>query len=359
MADRPARAPIMADVARLAGVSHQTVSRVLNNHPSVAPETRRNVEVAISQLGYRRNTAARALVTKKTHTLGVVSVDTAHYGPASTLVAIETAAREANYFVNFASLPHVDRANMRDAVDHLMSANVDGLIVIAPLAAAVEALTGMRTDVPLVRVAGDESSASSNSVVVDQAAGARMATRHLLSLGHESVVHLRGPHGWLEADARVRGWRGELEAAGLPVPETPVGDWSPASGYRAGRHLATMPELTAVFSANDQMALGLISALHEAGRSVPGDVSVVGFDDIPEAGYFLPPLTTIRQDFAEVGRRCIAMLMALIAGEQDTSISAVAPTLILRASTASSGPGPVTKAERQSSQARTILTTST
>ena len=140
MTETRARAPIMADVARLAGVSHQTVSRVLNNHPSVAPETRRNVEIAITQLGYRRNTAARALVTKKTHTLGVVSVDTAHYGPTSTLIAIETAAREAGYFVNFASLPYVDRANMRDAVDHLMGANVDGLIVIAPLASAVEAL---------------------------------------------------------------------------------------------------------------------------------------------------------------------------------------------------------------------------
>ena len=359
MTDPRARAPIMADVARLAGVSHQTVSRVLNNHRSVAPETRRNVEIAISQLGYRRNTAARALVTKKTHTLGVVSVDTSHYGPASTLVAIETAAREANYFVNFASLPYVDRANMRDAVDHLMSANIDGLIVIAPLAAAVEALLGIRTDVPLVRVAGDESSGSSNSVVVDQAGGARMATRHLLSLGHKSVVHLRGPHGWLEADARVRGWRSELESAGIQVPETPVGDWSPASGYRAGLHLASMPDLTAVFSANDQMALGLISALHEAGRSVPDDISVVGFDDIPEAGYFLPPLTTIRQDFAEVGRRCIAMLMAMIAGQKDTAASAVEPTLLLRASTAPPRLDPTSPGGARSTRARTILTTST
>jgi DNA-binding LacI/PurR family transcriptional regulator len=358
MTDRPVRAPIMADVARLAGVSHQTVSRVLNNHPSVAAATRRNVEIAINQLGYRRNTAARALVTKKTHTLGVVSVDTSHYGPASTLVAIETAAREANYFVNFASLPYVDRANMRDAVDHLMSANIDGLIVIAPLAAAVEALLGIRTDVPLVRVAGDESSGSSNSVVVDQAAGARMATRHLLSLGHKSVVHLRGPHGWLEADARVRGWRSELEAAGIAVPETPVGDWSPASGYRAGLHLATMPDLTAVFSANDQMALGLVSALHEAGRTVPGDVSIVGFDDIPEAGYFLPPLTTIRQDFAEVGRRCIAMLMALIDGEEDTSTSAVEPTLLLRASTAPPRSVLAASPAAPTKQGRTILSTS-
>ena len=325
--------PVMADVARLARVSHQTVSRVLNNHPSVAPETRRNVETAINQLGYRRNTAARALVTKQTRTLGVVSVDTSHYGPASTLFSIEAAARQASYFVNFASLRHVDRANMRAAVDHLMGANVDGLIVIAPLTAAVDAMQGLRTDVPLVCVAGN-GAPSSNSVVVDQAAGARLATRHLLSLGHETVSHVRGPRDWLEADARVRGWLSELTTARVPVPEVLTGDWSPASGYRAGLALAGRPEVTAVFAANDQMALGLIRGLHEGGRAVPMDVSVVGFDDIPEAGYFLPPITTVHQDFAEVGRRCIDQLMALIAREPIAPSPPIRPTLVLRASTA-------------------------
>ena len=332
MAERR-RLPVMADVARLAGVSHQTVSRVLNHHPSVAPDTRRNVETAISQLGYRPNTAARALVTKQTRTFGVVSVDTSHYGPASTLLSIEAAAREADYFVNFVSLRSVDRENMRAAVDHLMRANVDGLIVIAPLTATVEALHGLRTDVPLVRVAGDESSAAANSVVVDQEAGARLATRHLLSMGHETVLHVRGPLEWLEADARVRGWLGELMTARVPVPEVLAGDWSPASGYRAGQLVAGRPDVTAVFAANDQMALGLIRGLHDGGRVVPDDVSVVGFDDIPEAGYFLPPLTTVRQDFAEVGRRCIARLRALIAGDAVAPTPPVQPTLVLRSST--------------------------
>lgn len=327
------RVPVMADVARLAGVSHQTVSRVLNNHPSVAPETRRDVETAISQLGYRRNTAARALVTKRSRTLGVVSVDTSHYGPASTLFSIEDAARQAGYFVNFVSLRYVDRANMRAAVDHLMGANVDGLVVIAPLTAAVDALHGLRTDVPLVRVASDDGSDSSERVLVDQAAGARLATSHLLSLGHETVVHLRGPCDWLEAEGRVDGWLSELMAARVPVPALLTGDWSPASGYRAGQTLARMPDVTAIFVANDQMALGLIRGLHEGGRSVPADVSVVGFDDIPEAGYFLPPLTTVRQDFAEVGRRCIERVMALIAGEQVATTSPIQPTLVLRSST--------------------------
>lgn len=329
-----AQLPVMADVARLAGVSHQTVSRVINNHPSVAPETRRSVETAIRQLGYRRNTAARALVTKRSRTLGVVSVDTSHYGPASTLFSIESAARQAGYFVNFVSLRYVDRPNMRAAIDHLLAANVDGLVVIAPLTAAVEALHGVHTEVPLVRVTGDEDSASPGSVVVDQVSGARLATEHLLDLGHGTVAHLRGPYGWLEADARVRGWLDALMSKQVPVPEIVAGDWSPGSGYDAGAVLAARPALTAVFAANDQMALGLIRALHDAGRAVPADVSVVGFDDIPEAGYFLPPLSTVRQDFAEVGRRCIARLIALISGEPPPPAAAVQPNLVVRGSTA-------------------------
>ena len=222
---------------------------------------------------------------------------------------------------------------MRAAVDHLMGASVDGLVVIAPLTAAVDALHGLRTDVPLVRVTSDDGSDSSERVLVDQAEGARLATRHLLSLGHETVVHLRGPVDWLEADGRVDGWLSELMAARVPVPALLTGDWSPASGYRAGQALARMPEVTAIFVANDQMALGLIRGLHEGGRAVPADVSVVGFDDIPEAGYFLPPLTTVRQDFAEVGRRCIERVMALIAGEQVATTSPIQPTLVLRSST--------------------------
>ena len=330
----PTRVPVMADVARLAGVSHQTVSRVLNGHPSVAPGTRRDVETAITQLGYRRNTAARALVTKQSRTLGVVSVDTSHYGPASTLFSIEAAARQAGYFVNFASVRYVDRANMRAAVDHLMSANVDGLIAIAPITAAVEALHGLRTDVPLVRVAGADSSAADDVVVVDQAAGAGLATSHLLGLGHETVVHVRGPEQWLEADARVRGWFDVLVRRRVRAPEVLAGDWSPASGYEAGKTLARQPDVSAVFVANDQMALGLIRGLHEGGRAVPDDVSVVGFDDIPEAGYFQPPLTTIRQDFTEVGRRCIEQVMALIAGKTNPPSAPSEPTLVVRASTA-------------------------
>ena len=317
-------------------MSHQTVSRVINDHPSVSEDTRKRVETAIVQLGYRRNTAARALVTRRTSAIGVVSVHTSQYGPAHTIFGIEEAARQAGYFVNVASLREINRAAMRAALDHLTDASVDGIVVIAPVQAAVEAVNGQRLDVPLVMVETSDRT-DDLSVVVDQVAGARMATRHLLDLGHETVFHLRGPETWVEADARARGWLAELAAARVPVPEVLTGDWSPASGYAVGRQLAERDDVTAVFAANDQMSLGLMRALHEAGRSVPGDISLVGFDDIPEAEYFHVPLTTVRQDFTEVGHRCMERLLALIEGGSAPMRAAIAPELIVRAS---SGPPP-------------------
>jgi DNA-binding LacI/PurR family transcriptional regulator len=324
-----ARRPVMADVARLAGVSHQTVSRVLNEHPSVSDDTRRRVETAIVQLGYRRNTAARALVTRRTSTLGVVSVHTTQYGPAHTVFGIEEAARRAGYFINFASLREINRAAMRAALDHLTDASVDGIVVVAPVRAAVEAVHGQRLDVPLVMVETSDRT-DDLSVVVDQVAGARMATRHLLELGHETVLHVRGPEEWVEADARARGWLAELASARAPVPDVLTGDWSPASGYAAGLEIARHPDITAVFAANDQMALGVMRALHEAGRRVPDDVSIVGFDDIPEAEFFHVPLTTVRQDFTEVGRRCIERVLALIEGRSAPTRPAIQPELVVR-----------------------------
>ena len=330
------RAPVMADVARLAGVSHQTVSRVLNAHPNVTTETRERVEQAISQLGYRRNTAARALVTRSSRTLGVISVDTSHYGPSRTLFAVENSARAAGYFVNFVSVRAVDRHHMAEAVDHLMTAGVDGLVAIVPLRSAIEALRGVSTDVPLVKVEATDR-LDDSGVVVDQRRGGRVATRHLLDLGHRTVVHIAGPTGWLEAEARVSGWRSALMDADREVLPELQGDWSPQSGYEAGKSLVgavSRGEVTAVFVANDQMALGLSFALREAGLSVPGDVSVVGFDDIPESRFFSPPLTTVRQDFAEVGRRCIATLLGRITGTPVPERQPVQPELLVRGSTA-------------------------
>ena len=323
----------MADVARLAGVSHQTVSRVLNEHPHVTADTRSRVERAIDELGYRRNTAARALVTRRSATLGVVSIGSSNYGPANTLIGIETAARADGYSVSFVSLERVDRQGMRAALDHLTSTGVDGVVVLSPTRTAVEAVQGLATDVPVVSVEGAVGDGRP-AVVIDQVLGSRVATAHLLELGHRTVHHVRGPGDWLEADARVRGWQHELQVHGAPVPQCLAGDWSAASGYEAGRRLARQDDVTAVFVANDQMALGVLRALAEAGRSVPDDISVVGFDDIPEAAYLLPPLTTVRQDFAELGRRCLRQLVALIDGEPSQVDSTIEPELVVRSSTA-------------------------
>ena len=327
------RVPVMADVAALAGVSHQTVSRVLNAHPNVTPETRARVERAITQLGYRRNTAARALVTRRSRTLGVVSASTANYGPANTLIGIERAARAADYFVSFVSLAQVDRDTMQAALDHLVGSGVDGIVVMSPTRAAVGAVDGLSAGVPVVVVDGDISERT-RGVAIDQVQGSRLATAHLLDLGHRTVHHVSGPQDWVAAEARVEGWREELRERGSVVPACLVGDWSAASGYAAGQHLAADPAVTAVFAGNDQMALGVLLALHEAGRAVPADVSVVGFDDIPEAPYLIPALTTVRQDFEELGRRCLEQLMALLENGVAPAAALIPPDLVVRASTA-------------------------
>lgn len=323
----------MSDVARLAGVSHQTVSRVLHDSPHVRMDTRDRVLAAIRQLDYRPNTMARALVTGRSRTLGVVSFDTTLYGPASTLLGIEQAAHDSGYAVTVSSLRSLNRSTVLAAIQQFRDQGVDGVAVIAPLRAGVDALRHVRSDFAVVAVEAGPN-APIPVATVDQIAGAAAATRHLLDLGHKTAWHLAGPIDWNDAEERVEGWKSALEAAGAPVPALLRGDWTPRSGYEHGQILLRIPELTAVFVANDQMALGLLRALHEAGREVPRDLSVVGFDDIPEAAYFTPPLTTVRQDFAELGRRCLHILLARIEGESGPSRVVVAPELVVRASTA-------------------------
>jgi DNA-binding LacI/PurR family transcriptional regulator len=327
------RTAVMADVARLAGVSHQTVSRVINESAHVRPETRRRVLAAMRTLDYRPNPAARALVTGRSRTLGVVSFDTTLYGPASTLFAIEQDAHAAGYFITIVSLLAMDRAGVLGAVDRLRVQGVDGILVITPQEGAAEAVANLPAAVPVVAVeAGPAGSVP--VVAVDQFAGAVSATQLLLDLGHRTVWHVAGPRDFLEAQQRVEGWRAALEAAGAQAPPVLTGDWSPRSGYEVGRRLAEDPEVTAVFVANDQMALGVLRALHERGRSIPREISVVGFDDIPEAQYFTPPLTTVRQDFGEMGRSSLRLLLDLMRNDQPPSRLTIAPELVVRRSTA-------------------------
>jgi DNA-binding LacI/PurR family transcriptional regulator len=323
----------MADVAQAIGVSHQTVSRVLNDPGSVSPETTSRVLKAIGELGYRRNRAARALATRRSQTIGVVSFDTTLYGPASTLFGIEQAAGEAGYAVTVASVKAMTEGSLREAIDRLAMHDVDGIVLIAPLRDTSTVLPVLDPDLPAVVVEGGRAPGLA-SVCVDQELGARLVTRHLLDRGAPTVWHVAGPADWIEAESRVAGWRDELAEAGAKVPAPLRGDWSPPSGYQAGRKLARRKDVGAVFVANDQMALGLLRAFHEAGLRIPEDVLVAGFDDVPEAGYYTPPLTTVRQDFAAVGRRSIELVLEQVAaGRAAARHQVVAPELVVRQST--------------------------
>ncbi|TQL03263.1 LacI family DNA-binding transcriptional regulator [Cellulomonas sp. SLBN-39] len=349
----PARPPAMSDVAALAGVSHQTVSRVLNDHPSVRPATRARVVEAIATLGYRRNLAARALVTRRTGTIGVITPATALYGPTSTLVACEQAARDAGAYVSVATLRTFSPDDVVTVVEHFLVQGVDGIVVVAPRTETLEALRSVHAPVPVV-VVSSAPQPGGRAVAVDQHAGGRMATEHLLALGHETVVHVAGPPEWFDAGDRLRGWRAALEAADRRVPPPIATGWSAADGFAVGGRLVAQGLPSAVFAANDQLALGLLRAFRVAGVRVPQDVAVVGFDDEPGTAFYDPPLTTVRQGFAELGRRAVrAVLDAGAAGPApaaapDPSAATdgsfvpglIAPELVVRESTvAGSGPG--------------------
>jgi DNA-binding LacI/PurR family transcriptional regulator len=330
-APKSPREPAMVDVARLAGVSHQTVSRVLNNHPNVRVETARRVRAAIEELGYRPNRAARALVTGRSQLLGVVGLNTRLFGPASLLTAFGQAAVTAGFAVSVASVDSLDRASITAAIERHLDQRVAGIVVIAPVESAADALDHLSTDIPLVTVDGDPER-SWAGVSVDQVEGGRLATQHLLDAGHATVWHVSGPQGWFDTAGRLRGWEQTLRAAGAEVPPAFAGDWSAESGYRAGMTLARIPEVTAVFAANDHQALGVLRALFERGRRVPEDVSVVGFDDVPEAGFFIPPLSTVRPDFAAVAQQALSQLLVEIDAQERLIEQITLPPALVRRS---------------------------
>nr|WP_169808021.1 LacI family DNA-binding transcriptional regulator [Streptomyces antibioticus] len=325
----------MADVARLAGVSSQTVSRVSNGYAGVNEETRRQVLDAMSELGYRPNSAARALKRGEFRTLGVITFSLATTGNVRTLEAIATAAAAEGYAVTLLPLSVPTQDEVRGAFSRLQELAVDAVIVIMEVHLLDAATINMP---PRVQVVVADSDAGDRYTVVDtdQAGGSRTAVEHLLGLGHHTVWHLAGPEDSYAAQRRSDAWQATLTEAGRPVPPLVRGDWSAESGYRAGLELAAQQDCTAVFTANDQMALGLLRALHEGGRRVPQDVSVIGFDDIAEASSFLPPLTTVHQDFAEVGRLCVQAVLRKLRHDGTTHGTTLVPTrLIVRESTAS------------------------
>lgn len=318
----------MAMVAARAGVSGQTVSRVVNGSSRVDPDTRARVEQAMTTLGYRPHRAARALRTGRSQTIGLVVTTLATVGNSRMLQATAEAAAERGYALTLVTAAH----GVAEAFDRLAEQEVDGAIVLNEASALVSAAqrpTGLR-----LVVVDAPTGAGFTSVHSDHAGGAAAATRRLLGLGHTTVRHLAGPADSFAAVERERGWRETLAAAGIHLPAVVRGDWSADSGYAAGRELASA---TAVFCANDQMALGLLRAVSESGRRVPEDVSVIGFDDVPEAANYRPPLTTIRQDFTALAQRAVSALVDAIEGMPEAEGAAVIPTdLLERASTAES-----------------------
>jgi DNA-binding LacI/PurR family transcriptional regulator len=332
-----ATAPVMTDVARLAGVSHQTVSRVVNDSPHVSAPTRAKVLAAMEELGYRRNGLARALARRRSGTLGVLTFDTVRYGPVSTVYSVEQAASAVGLGVSIAVVDGVDSDEVVRALDRLQDQSVEGIVALAPQRGAMQALTAELRSLPAVFVGGVFGGGDSGpdpahppAIGIDQYGGGGAATRHLLDLGHRTVHHIAGPQDWLDATWRAEGWRDTLVTEGRPVPSPVAGDWSARSGYQAMRALlAVEPELTAVFAANDQMAIGALSALDDAGRRVPEQVSVVGFDDVPEAEFLRPPLTTVRQHFTEAGRLAVAMLLDLIGPDGTGPVPGTGPATLV------------------------------
>lgn len=304
-------APRSVDVARLAGVSQKTVSRVLNDEPYVSAEVRQRVLDAAEQLGYRLNNAARALASGRTRTVGVVTLGTAGYGPASLLASVERTLRDTGYALRVVSTQEGDPAGVAGAVRSLLEQGVDGIVISEPID---EGLVYVRVNVPVLFLGAPPSFAASQVVTVGVGSHelARAATEHLLDLGHATVHHVAGPQRWYAARDRLEGWRAALRAQGRHEPPFIEGDWSAASGYAAGRELSGDGDVTAVFAGGDEMAIGVIRALTEAGRRVPEDVSVVGFDGNPVAAYITPPLTTVRQPFDVAAQEGIKLLVHAI-----------------------------------------------
>ncbi|CAM3587193.1 LacI family DNA-binding transcriptional regulator [Kibdelosporangium persicum] len=329
----------MADVAREAGVSGQTVSRVANGRTNVDDATRERVLAAMRRVGYRPNSAARALRNGRFRSIGVIMSAVPTFGNSRTLSAIAAAAVAESFSITLMPMTRPTQGEVTGAFSRLNEQAVDGVIILIERHELDESEIELPSGLPVVVI---DSSAHYTYPVVDtdQAEGAASATRHLLDLGHRTVWHIAGPPQSYAAERRRKSWQATLERAGREVPPVLTGDWSAESGYEHGLRLADEATVTAVFAANDQMALGLLRALHEKGRAVPGEVSVVGFDDMDGAAQFWPPLTTVRQSFQAVGRNAVAALLAEITGEAQATEPVSVPTeLVVRSSTA---PPPVT-----------------
>lgn len=335
MASSRRKAVTISEVAAAAGVSYQTVSRVVNDHPSVSPATRQLVQQMIGELGYRPNVFARSLVTRRSHRVGIITLGASYYGPAQTITSIETALRRDGYTLSFATLSAPTLENLGDLIKQLTLQAVDGLVLITPLIGVpVETIRRLCNSVPFVLV-DVEPDTDVPSIEIDQAHGARLATEHLLGLGHTRIAEISGPLHWWDARQRHDSYLKVLRERELSSAGSIEGTWETESGYQAVKTLLTRnAAFTALVAGNDQMALGALRGLRECGLGVPRDVSVVGFDDTPEAAFYEPPLSSVRQNFAALGRQCADLIVALIQGEGLPKREVLLPVFIGRESTA-------------------------
>jgi DNA-binding LacI/PurR family transcriptional regulator len=334
--DDGSRPASMLDVARLAGVSQKTVSRVVNREAHVSDAVRERVLAAIADLRYLPNAAAQALASQRTRRLGMVTIGTSLFGPAAILDGIESAAREAGYALTLARTVSNTLDELSTAIEKLVAQGIDGLVVSEP-GTERRASAHPSLSIPTLWLDSPSLDYPDDDIVIgpDERDAARRATEHLLSLGHRTVWHIAGNDGWSATWNRVNGWRDALERAGAPVPPLLHGDWTPRSGYDAVMSGGIAPDATAVFAANDQMAVGAVHALENSGRSVPIDVSVVGFDDDPVSEYLHAPLTTVRQPFDQVTRLGVERLIALIEGrDAEPRQQALEAELVIRRSSA-------------------------
>lgn len=319
------------DVAKLAGVSHTTVSRVLNGRQYVSEKTRSKVEKAIIQLGYRPNLHARTLVTKSSASIGVLIISDANLvGSLKILSEVSVEATKANFLTSITSFDRSSEESLKDAVFRLLDQRVAGMVVISARQEGLDELVEMTNGLPLVFCkAGPEGFPF--RISLENELAAFRATHQLLSLGHRRIVHFSGPKGLIDSDDRRRGFERAMREFGLEPVQILEGDWSADSGYQLGNDLlASGKKFTAVFSGNDKMALGLIHSLNQKSLEVPNDVSIVGFDDLEESKHYRPALTTVRQDFTEFGSRAIAMLQAQIAQEEPPVFKPLDPELVIR-----------------------------
>ena len=343
---QPERGPATSiwQVARVAGVSHQTVSRVINGKPHVRPQTRALVMAAIEELGFTPNRAAQALAGGPVRAVTVLTADTAAYGYASVLRGIEEAARTAGFTVGISVLEPDAAVTSQDVTERLAGGRA--AIVIAFEAAGTRALASLPRDFPVVGVVERPTSSPPDGtqvpdgrprVWIDDREAASRATRHLLGLGHRTVHYLSIPSSTQKLSQRTLGWQDALTAAGRPVPARHPAGWTPRSGYLAAKDLVADRAVTAILAGNDNLAIGVLRAAREAGRDVPGDLSVIGFDDAPQSAYLAPALTSVRLDFEGLGRAGFGLLHQLLDPAAPSPDTWDEPELILRES---SGPAP-------------------